>query len=234
MDGWLAYHAVFIAAVTGALPMRNGCRTARPRPSDSVLDVPGHQRGIRRLAPRGVQGAPSALAWLQRAPLRPFAATSWSRMLRPPMGELYFAGHARNAPDEMRALGSRLWLGSANARPISVSSWTADCPGGVHRSNAQERRDASSSTAASVPSITLARDVGESQVVVAGMVTQPLRTPVPCRRPARSATMPLACSMTTRLLRAWLSCSLTTLGLVYGPLLQDGDGRHVGQRLTDQ
>jgi 2-dehydropantoate 2-reductase len=106
MDGWLAYHAVFIAAVTGAL-YRCGTdagRLARDRRTLSLM-CRAISEGFAALRHQGLQGAPSALAFLQRAPLRPLATTYWSRMLRPPMGEFYFAGHARNAPDEMRALG---------------------------------------------------------------------------------------------------------------------------------
>ena len=37
--------------------------------------------------------------------------------------------------------------------------------------------------------------------------------------------------MTTRLLSAWWSCSLSDLGLEHGAVLEDGDGGHVGQGL---
>ena len=66
--------------------------------------------------------------------------------------------------------------------------------------------------------------------MVAGVVAQ-RRERLVMSIPARSATMPLACSMTTRLLSAWWSCSFTSLGVAGGVVVEDGDGGDVGEGL---
>ena len=48
---------------------------------------------------------------------------------------------------------------------------------------------------------------------------------------SRSASTPLACSITMRLFSARFSLPVDDLGLRRGALLQDGDGREVGERL---
>lgn len=106
MDGWLVYHAVFVASVAAALYRcdTDPLRLAGERQTLSLM-CRGISEGFAALRRQGVGGAPASLAILHRAPLRPFAISYWARMLRSPMGELCFAGHARHARDEMEAVG---------------------------------------------------------------------------------------------------------------------------------
>jgi 2-dehydropantoate 2-reductase len=109
MDGWLAYHAAFVACVTAALYRCGGdpARLAADRPAltlmcDAVTEAFGALRD------RGVAGLPRNLATLHRPALKPVAVRYWARTMRSPAGELYFAAHARHARPEMRALAAQV------------------------------------------------------------------------------------------------------------------------------
>jgi ketopantoate reductase len=106
MDGWLLYHAVFVASVAAALH-RCGGDTARLADDRATLTLLCRAvgEGFAALRRRRVRGCPRNLALLHRAPLRPFAVWYWARTMRSPLGELCFAAHARHAGPEMRALG---------------------------------------------------------------------------------------------------------------------------------
>lgn len=106
MEGWLLYHAVFVASVAAALH-RCGGDTARLADDRATLTLlcRAVSEGFAALRRRRVRGLPRNLALLHRAPLRPFAVWYWARTMRSPLGELCFAAHARHAGPEMRALG---------------------------------------------------------------------------------------------------------------------------------
>ena len=107
MDGWLAYHAAFIACVAAAL-YRCGTdpvRLAADRPVLTLMcqAITGAFAGLRA---QGTAGLPRNLAVLHSPLLKAVAVRYWARTMRSPMGELCFAGHSRHAEAEMRALGS--------------------------------------------------------------------------------------------------------------------------------
>jgi 2-dehydropantoate 2-reductase len=106
MDGWLAYHAAFIACVAAAL-YRCGTdpvRLAADRPVLALMceAITGAFAGLRG---QGTAGLPRNLAVLHSPLLKAVAVRYWARTMRSPMGELCFAGHSRHAEAEMRALG---------------------------------------------------------------------------------------------------------------------------------
>jgi 2-dehydropantoate 2-reductase len=106
MDGWLAYHAAFVACVAAAL-YRCGTDPARLAADRPVLTlmcqaITGAFAGLRG---QGTAGLPRNLSVLHSPLLRAVAVRYWARTMRSPMGELCFAGHSRHAEAEMRALG---------------------------------------------------------------------------------------------------------------------------------
>ncbi len=105
MDGWLAYHAVFVASVAAAL-YRCGTSPTRLAGDRGTLRLMCRaiEEGFTELARRGVKGAPANLRLLHRPMLRPVAVRYWSRTFRSPMGEAVFAAHARHAEGEMHCL----------------------------------------------------------------------------------------------------------------------------------
>ena len=107
MDGWLAYHAAFVACVAAAL-YRCGTDPARLAADRATLTlmcraITGAFAGLRA---EGTAGLPRNLAVLHSPLLRAVAVRYWARTMRSPMGELYFAAHSRHAEAEMRALGA--------------------------------------------------------------------------------------------------------------------------------
>jgi 2-dehydropantoate 2-reductase len=105
MDGWLAYHAAFVACITAALYRCGtdpGCLAAN-RPA-LILMCRAITDAFTALRARGVAGLPRNLAFLHKPLLRPIAVRYWARTMRSPMGELCFAAHARHAKAEMQAL----------------------------------------------------------------------------------------------------------------------------------
>jgi 2-dehydropantoate 2-reductase len=105
MDGWLLYHAVFVAAVSAALYR---CATDPKRLADDratlKLMCAAITQGFGALHADHVQGRPRNLAVLHNPWLTPVAVRYWARVMRSPMGELAFAVHARHAEPEMRTL----------------------------------------------------------------------------------------------------------------------------------
>ena len=106
MDGWLAYHAAFIACVAAAL-YRCGTDPVRLAADRATLTlmcraITGAFAGLRA---DGTAGVPRNLAVLHSPALRAVAVRYWARTMRSPMGELAFAAHSRHAEAEMRALG---------------------------------------------------------------------------------------------------------------------------------
>jgi 2-dehydropantoate 2-reductase len=106
MDGWLAYHAAFVACITAAL-YRCGTdpiRLAADRATLTLMCV-AITEAFAALRAGGTAGLPRNLAVLHSPLLRMVAVRYWARAMRSPMGELCFAAHARHAEAEMRALG---------------------------------------------------------------------------------------------------------------------------------
>jgi 2-dehydropantoate 2-reductase len=105
MDGWLAYHAVFVAAICAAL-YRCGTdpkRLAHDRATIKLMCLAITQ-GFQELHGGHIKGCPRNLAVLHSRWLTPVAIRYWARVMRSPMGELAFAAHARHAEPEMRTL----------------------------------------------------------------------------------------------------------------------------------
>ena len=105
MDGWLAYHAAFVACITAAL-YRCGTdprRLAADRPALTLM-CQAITDAFAALRASGVAGLPRNLAVLHTPLLTTIAVRYWARTMRSPMGELCFAAHARHAEAEMRAL----------------------------------------------------------------------------------------------------------------------------------
>jgi 2-dehydropantoate 2-reductase len=107
MDAWLRRHAVFIAAIAGAL-YENGCDAgglARNREAVRGL-ILAVREGWAALDTKGVPSAPFALrtilCWV---PLR-ISVSYWCKLLASSRGDLYFAEHARHAPQEMASLAA--------------------------------------------------------------------------------------------------------------------------------
>jgi ketopantoate reductase len=107
IEGWLAYHALFVACIAAALEHCQGDpqRLAVDR-SELRLMCRAITDGFRELHRQGVAGLPGNLAALHSRLLLPFAVRYWARSMRSPMGELAFAAHARHAQPEMRALAT--------------------------------------------------------------------------------------------------------------------------------
>jgi 2-dehydropantoate 2-reductase len=106
MDGWLAYHAAFVACVAAAL-YRCGTDPVRLAADRATLTLmcQAISAAFAALRTSGVAGLPSNLAALHRPFLRAGAVRYWARTMRSPAGELCFAAHCRHAEAEMRALG---------------------------------------------------------------------------------------------------------------------------------
>jgi 2-dehydropantoate 2-reductase len=116
MDGWLAYHAAFVACVAAAL-YRCGTdpgRLAADRPALRLMCA-AITEAFAALRHMGVTGLPRNLAALHHSLLKAVAVRYWAHTMRSPMGELCFAAHARHAETEMRTLGDQLASRIGNA-----------------------------------------------------------------------------------------------------------------------
>jgi 2-dehydropantoate 2-reductase len=105
MESWLRRHAVFVTAVSAAL-YEHGCnaRALAQEPTHVRDFIIGIREGWRAMDRRAIGAAPLPLrAIFQWIPL-PLAARYWQRLLGSPLGEYYFARHARHAAKEMAAL----------------------------------------------------------------------------------------------------------------------------------
>jgi ketopantoate reductase len=105
MDGWLAYHAAFIACIAAAL-YRCGTDPVRLAADRATLTLmcQAITGAFSALRTSGTAGLPRNLGVLHNPILRPVAVRYWARTMRSPMGELCFAAHCRHAEAEMRAL----------------------------------------------------------------------------------------------------------------------------------
>jgi 2-dehydropantoate 2-reductase len=115
MDGWLSYHALFVACVSAALYRceTDPLRLASNRPELKLMchAICG---GFRALRAEHVRGLPTNLAFLHSRLLTPVATRYWAHTMRTPMGELAFAAHSRHAETEMRALAHDVLVRLAN------------------------------------------------------------------------------------------------------------------------
>jgi ketopantoate reductase len=120
MDGWLAYHAAFVACVAAALYRCGGDagRLAADRQSLRLMCA-AVTEAFAALRQQRVTGLPRNLAVLHRPVLTPLAVRYWARVMSSPAGELCFAAHARHAEDEMRALGTQVAARLASSRDAS-------------------------------------------------------------------------------------------------------------------
>ena len=120
MDGWLAYHAAFVACVAAAL-YRCGTDAARLADDHESLKLmcAAVTEAFAALRQAGVSGVPRNLAVLHSPPLKAIAVRYWARTMRSPAGELCFAAHARHAQAEMLALGDQVTSRLANAPATS-------------------------------------------------------------------------------------------------------------------
>ena len=106
MDGWLSFHAAFVACIAAAL-YRCGTDPVRLAADRATLTLMCRAitEAFAALRAGGAAGLPRNLAVLHSPLLRMVAVRYWARAMRSPMGELCFAAHARHAEAEMRALG---------------------------------------------------------------------------------------------------------------------------------
>jgi 2-dehydropantoate 2-reductase len=120
MDGWLAYHAAFVACVTAALYRCGGdpARLADDRPTLTLM-CDAVTESFRALRHSGVTGLPRNLATLHSPALKLVAVWYWARTMSSPAGELFFAAHARHAQPEMRALAVQLTARLGNSPATS-------------------------------------------------------------------------------------------------------------------
>src|SRR3984957_5498195 len=107
MDGWLAYHAAFVACVAAAL-YRCGTDPARLAADRVTLRLMCRAitQAFASLRAEGTAGLPRNLAVLHSPTLRAVAVRYWARTMRSPMGELAFAAPSRHAEAEMPPLGA--------------------------------------------------------------------------------------------------------------------------------
>jgi 2-dehydropantoate 2-reductase len=105
MDGWLVYHAAFIACIAAAL-FRCGTDPVRLAGDRATLTLmcEAITEAFAALRANGTAGRPRNLAVLHSPPLKAIAVRYWARTMRSPAGELCFAAHTRHAPAEMQAL----------------------------------------------------------------------------------------------------------------------------------
>jgi 2-dehydropantoate 2-reductase len=120
MDGWLVYHAAFVACVAAAL-FRCGTDPGRLAADSATLRLmcAAITEAFAALRRSGVAGLPRNLAMLHNPLLKPVAVQYWARAMRSPMGELCFAAHCRHAEPEMRALGDQVTTRLGDSTRIS-------------------------------------------------------------------------------------------------------------------
>lgn len=120
IDGWLAYHAVFIASISMAL-LRVGSNATKLGNDRELLGLMCRsiEEGFTMLRSHGIKGLPGNLAILHWPPLRPLAIYYWRNVMRSPRGEIYFASHTRHASDEMLTLAKWVLARAKANRPAT-------------------------------------------------------------------------------------------------------------------
>jgi ketopantoate reductase len=107
IDGWLAYHAVFVGSIAAALYRCHGSAAAlsADRPALRLM-CRSIEEGFTALGRQGIVGLPRNLRVLHQPALRTIAVRYWAHTLGSPVGEQCFAAHSRHAEPEMRALAT--------------------------------------------------------------------------------------------------------------------------------
>ena len=119
IDGWLLAHAAFIVPI--ALSLYSVGIDAARLAADPValrLMVLATRQGFMALRSGGNTEIPANLHVLYGLPTA-FVVAYWRRVFASPRGELWFAAHARAAPEEMSSLAKELKA----ALPRSGRSW---------------------------------------------------------------------------------------------------------------
>jgi len=131
MEGWLVYHAAFVACVCAALYRcdTDPGRLASDRESLTLMCT-ALTEAFAALRQAGVTGLPRNLAALHSPLLKAVAVRYWARTMHAPAGELWFAAHARHAQDEMRTLGDQLISRLADAPATSHLRQLLQAPAG--------------------------------------------------------------------------------------------------------
>jgi len=108
IEDWLLAHAAFVVPIAFAL-YRVGVDPARlaADPASMRLMVLATRQAFAALRATGNDEIPTNLRLLYHLPTR-VVTGYWRRVLDSPRGELWFGGHSRAAPEEMRDLAEKL------------------------------------------------------------------------------------------------------------------------------
>jgi 2-dehydropantoate 2-reductase len=108
IEDWVLAHAAFVVPIAFAL-YRVGVDPARlaADPVSMRLMVLATRQAFDALRANGNEEIPTNLRILYRLPTR-VVTRYWRRVLNSPRGELWFGGHTRAAPEEMRDLADQL------------------------------------------------------------------------------------------------------------------------------
>ena len=108
IDGWLIGHAAFVVPIAFALYRVDGeAGRLAADPPTMLLMVGATREAFTSLRAAGNGEIPQNLSLLYRLPML-FVIAYWRRVLLSPRGELWFGGHSRAAPQEMRTLAHGL------------------------------------------------------------------------------------------------------------------------------
>jgi 2-dehydropantoate 2-reductase len=131
MEAWLQRHAVFIAAIAGAL-YENGCDASRLAQNTNTIRrfVVAVREGWTAQDRTALGAAPLALRTMMCWVPLGLSVRYWSRLLASSRGDIYFARHTRHAPAEMASLADdvRGFLGERDAPELqtllaSINTW---------------------------------------------------------------------------------------------------------------
>ena len=127
MDGWLVYHAAFVACIAAAL-YRCGTDPVRLAADRETLALmcQAITEAFAALRASGIAGLPRNLAVLHTPLLRPVAVRYWARTMRSPMGELCFAAHS-GTPRRRCGPWAATWQPGSPAR----QPWPNSSGGGI-------------------------------------------------------------------------------------------------------
>lgn len=105
MEGWLAYHAMFISCISIAIIKSHGDTLKLGHNQKLLYEMClAIEEGFRLLKTQHIAGLPTNLAILHYPLFRPLAVSYWGNMMRSPKGKLYFASHIKHSPDEITIL----------------------------------------------------------------------------------------------------------------------------------
>jgi len=109
IDGWLLGHAAFVVPIAFALyRVDTDASRLAANPDTLKLMVRATRQAFRALRASGNAEIPTNLATLYLRLPAAIPVNYWRRVLAGPRGELWFAAHARAAPEEMQALADDL------------------------------------------------------------------------------------------------------------------------------